>query len=106
MKYIQPLSCALVISVIIMLFPSCETVPVIVGVDKRQEGYEMPSEFWLHGIGDMTMDELAEKCEGNINGCIIPQGNDEYIMYFRNCEVADHEFDHVCYGPKHNKVKR
>lgn len=105
MKYLQPLFCACVISVIIM---SCgiKTVPVIVSVDKRQQDYVMPSEFWIHGLGGLTMDELADKCNGNINGCIIPLGAERYMMFYRNCNVADHEFDHVCYGPKHSKVKR
>ena len=100
MKHIQPLLCACVISVIIMFFPSCDTVPVILTVDKHQD-YTMPSEFWIHGLGGITMDEIANKCP-NINGCSIPHGDGRYTMYYRTCNVADHEFDHVVYGPLHN----
>ncbi len=98
-QLIYSLSIAIVISVALL---SCETIPVIVTVDKHQQGYVMPSEFWIHGLGGLTMDEIADKCDGNINGCLIRLSDDEYIIYYRTHNVAEHEFDHIVFGPKHN----
>jgi len=105
MKRYEMILLACVLILLALAMSGCETVPVIVTVDKRQN-YTMPSEFWIHGLGGLTMDEIAEKCEGNINGCLIRLTDDDFVIYYRTHNVAEHEFDHVVFGPKHNKEKR
>jgi len=98
---VQSLVIAGVLSLIILSLPGCETEPVIKTVKKNQD-YEIPRSFVVRGIGNASIEEISEKCNGHINGCLIPMGNGIYYIYFTADNVSEHEFDHLVYGPEHN----
>ena len=99
---IENLVIGCIVIIAILLLSGCSVSPVIKTVNQNQDNYEMPDRFILQGIGDASVEELMDKCEGNINGCIIPKGNGIYTMYFTAKNVAKHEFDHLISGPAHN----
>ena len=85
--------------VMMSLLIGCETSPAIKTVDKSNPN--TPASFFLQAIGNAPLEEIREKCEGNINGCIIKYGN-VYVMYYTAENVCTHEMDHAFCSDDHN----
>jgi len=104
-KYIQPIFCACVISVIIMALPGCETVPVIQSVKHHQEGYVMPERFITESI-KIDKSQVNALCGPRQWGCLKILAADRFILYFTGPDVFEHECKHQARGNNHNKVRR
>lgn len=95
----------------LLLIQSCAAVPHTTTVDKGQE-YELAD----HGTVEwFIVDKDKSPClDERVYGCMYKDGNKHRIWIHRSHDgsintnralkhIAEHEFEHVVYGPRHIK---